>query len=54
MFIAATIVHVFVLGSYLSTELSELWAAPGKGHNQGNSLSYQSLKKNYPSLTFKI
>lgn len=30
MFIGATIVHVFVLGSYLSTELSELCAAPGK------------------------
>ena len=29
MFIGATIVHVLVLGSYLSTELSELWAAPG-------------------------
>ena len=30
MFIGATIVHVLVLGSYRSTELSELWAAPGR------------------------
>ena len=29
-FIGATIVHVLVLGSYLSTETNELWAAPGR------------------------
>jgi len=55
MFIGATIVHVFVLGSYLSTELSELWAAPDVRSN--NSYFKPNLNKKMlctPTLILKI
>lgn len=42
MFIGATIVHVLVLGSYLSTEFSELWAAPEERHEIKKKLDPQT------------